>query len=246
MCKNCWLFGICEMCLWIFLPGTLYKLHCLSVYYLKNWCMLFSLFFSSKCALFKRGLHLASHQLPNRPLSLSAPLTQITMGVPIYKKKEYIQSCNNYGGTKLMSHIMKLWKKVTEYRMILNRFLPRSSSFVPLLQKYREWMDLCVIFMDLEKEYDKVLKDYMILERIVMWLKILVRETNEFLVAVGLYQGSALCSHLFALVIDELTRHIQENIPGFYVVCSWFCLVDETARVVNAKSESVVTLENSE
>lgn len=81
-------------------------------------------------------------------------------------------------------------------------------------------MDLCVIFMDLEKEYDKVLKDYMILERIVMWLKILVRETNELLVAVGLYQGSALCSHLFALVIDELTRHIQENIPGFYVVCS--------------------------
>lgn len=38
-------------------------------------------------------------------------------------------------------------------------------------------------------------------------------ETSEFAITIGLHQGSALSSYLFALVIDELTRRIQEEVP---------------------------------
>jgi len=34
--------------------------------------------------------------------------------IPIYKNKGDIQSCANNRGIKLMSHTMKLWKRVTE------------------------------------------------------------------------------------------------------------------------------------
>jgi len=37
--------------------------------------------------------------------------------IAIYKNKEDIQSCANYRGIKLMSHTMKLWKKVIEQRI---------------------------------------------------------------------------------------------------------------------------------
>ena len=36
--------------------------------------------------------------------------------VPLYKNKGDIQDCTNYRGIKLMSHIMKLWERVIEYR----------------------------------------------------------------------------------------------------------------------------------
>ena len=35
--------------------------------------------------------------------------------LPIYKNKGDIQSCNNYGGIKLMSQTMKLWGRVIEH-----------------------------------------------------------------------------------------------------------------------------------
>ena len=38
-------------------------------------------------------------------------------------------------------------------------------------------------------------------------------ETGEFLLTIGLHQGSALSPYLFALIMDELTAHIQEEVP---------------------------------
>jgi len=37
--------------------------------------------------------------------------------VPIFKNKGDVQSCNNYHGIKLMSHMMKLWERVIEHRL---------------------------------------------------------------------------------------------------------------------------------
>jgi hypothetical protein len=37
--------------------------------------------------------------------------------VPIFKNKEDVQSCTNYRGIKLMSHTMKLWERIIEYRL---------------------------------------------------------------------------------------------------------------------------------
>jgi len=40
--------------------------------------------------------------------------------IPIYKNKRDIQNCTNYRGIKLMSHTMKLWKRVIERRLRKN------------------------------------------------------------------------------------------------------------------------------
>jgi hypothetical protein len=37
--------------------------------------------------------------------------------VSIFKNKRDVQSCTNYQGIKLMSHTMKLWERVIEYRL---------------------------------------------------------------------------------------------------------------------------------
>ena len=46
-----------------------------------------------------------------------------------------------------------------------------------------------------------------------------VGETNDFPNTVGFHHGFTLSPYLFALVMDELTRHIQDKIP-----CACFLL----------------------
>ncbi|KAL3518872.1 hypothetical protein ACH5RR_021461 [Cinchona calisaya] len=60
--------------------------------------------------------------------------------------------------------------------------------------------------------------------------------TREFPINIGLHQSSAL-SPLFALVRDELTRHIQEEIPWCMLFADDIVLVDGTKDGVNAKLE---------
>ena len=38
-------------------------------------------------------------------------------------------------------------------------------------------------------------------------------DTTDFPISIGLHQGSALSPYLFALVMDEVTRDIQGDIP---------------------------------
>ncbi|XP_021980129.1 uncharacterized protein LOC110876260 [Helianthus annuus] len=80
-----------------------------------------------------------------------------------------------------------------------------------LMEKYREkkW-DLLMMFIDLVKAYDK--------------------DTKSFLVEVGLHQGSALGPFLVAVVLDELSKSIQETFCG-----AW--LVAETRQSLNARLE---------
>ena len=37
--------------------------------------------------------------------------------------------------------------------------------------------------------------------------------TSEFLITIGLHQGSILCTYLFALVMDKLTKLIHVQVP---------------------------------
>ncbi|KAK3543987.1 hypothetical protein QTP70_032746, partial [Hemibagrus guttatus] len=91
--------------------------------------------------------------------------------VPIFKNKGDVQSCSNYRGIKLMSHTMKLWKRVVEARLrkvveVCEQqygFMPRKSTTDAifarriLMEKYRDGQrELHCVFVDLEKAYDRV------------------------------------------------------------------------------------------
>ncbi|XP_039841081.1 uncharacterized protein LOC120700963 [Panicum virgatum] len=96
--------------------------------------------------------------------------------VPIYKNKGDIQSCTNYRGIKLMSHTMKLWERVIEHRLrgmtrvTMNQFgfMPGRSTIEAIflirhvMERYREQKkDLHMVFIDLEKTYDKIPRNVM-------------------------------------------------------------------------------------
>ena len=58
-----------------------------------------------------------------------------------------------------------------------------------------------------------------------------------FLIIIGLHQGSALSPILFVIVMDELTRAIQDEIPRYMLFADDIVLVDETRTGINIKLE---------
>jgi hypothetical protein len=96
--------------------------------------------------------------------------------VPIFKNKGGVQSCTNYQGIKLMGHTMKLWEMIIEHRLrgVTNvtenqfDFMPGRSTMEAiflirqLIEKCRKQKkDLHIVFIDLEKAYDKVSRNIM-------------------------------------------------------------------------------------
>ena len=112
-----------------------------------------------------------------------------------------------------------------------------------------------MVFIDSEKAYYKIPRDLIrrALERKVSLrdiemiqdmysgamttVRTVVGKTNDFTIIVGLHQGFALSPYLFALVMDELTRHMQDKVPW----CMFFA--DDIALVAETKVEVNTTLE---
>ena len=57
-------------------------------------------------------------------------------------------------------------------------------------------------------------------------------DTESFKITMGLHQDSALSPYLFALVMDELTKHIQTKVPWCMLFADDIVLVDETKEKV--------------
>jgi hypothetical protein len=62
-------------------------------------------------------------------------------------------------------------------------------------------------------------------------------DTNDFPIIIGLHQWSALSPYLFALVMDEVTRDIQGDIPWCMLFADDVVLVDESRTGVDQKLE---------
>jgi hypothetical protein len=62
-------------------------------------------------------------------------------------------------------------------------------------------------------------------------------DTNDFSINIGLHQGSALSPYLFVLVMDEVTRDIQDGIPWCILFADDVVLVDESRTGVDQKLE---------
>ena len=86
--------------------------------------------------------------------------------IPIYKNKEKAQCCGNYRGIKLISHTMKVCKRIIEARLRDRVEISKQQyGFMPgrgttdamfalrmLMKKYREnQRELHCVFVDLEK-----------------------------------------------------------------------------------------------
>ena len=57
------------------------------------------------------------------------------------------------------------------------------------------------------------------------------------MIIIGLDQWFTLSFYFFALVMDEFTRHIQDDVLWFMLVADDIVLVKEIARGVNTKLE---------
>jgi hypothetical protein len=110
--------------------------------------------------------------------------------------------------------------------------------------------DLHMVFIDLEKVYDRVTRNVMwwalqkhkVSTKYITLIKDMYdnvvtsdEDTNDFSINIGLYQGSSLSPYLFALVMDEVTRDIQGSIHWCILFADGVILVDESRMRVDQK-----------
>jgi Reverse transcriptase (RNA-dependent DNA polymerase) len=113
-----------------------------------------------------------------------------------------------------------------------------------------------MIFIDLEKAYDKVLRNimwwalkrklvptkYVILIKdmytnVMTYVRACKGESDTFSIKIGLHQGSVLSPYIFTLVMDEITNDIQGDIPWCMLFANDMVLIDESGIEVNQKLE---------
>ena len=184
---------------------------------------------------------------------------RLSVVTPLFKGKCSILKCSNYRGIKLLERIIdQRLRTIVELGNIQFGFRRGRSTMDPvfslqiLQEKYREKQkDLNLIFVDLEKAYDRVPRD------LIWWamrkrtipegyvkviqdmyrgtktrVKTICGRTEYFEVKVGLHQGSALSPLLFIIIMDVLAKEARTKPPWAMLFADALVLVSETIEEV--------------
>jgi Reverse transcriptase (RNA-dependent DNA polymerase) len=166
---------------------------------------------------------------------------------------------------------MKLWERVIEHRLRkLTTVSKNQFGFMPgrsimdmiflirqLMERHREQKkDLYMIFIDLEKAYDKISRNIMwwalkrklvqtkyvtlvknMYTNIVTYVRACDGESDTFPIKIGFHQGSALSPYIFTLMMNEITKDIKGDILWCMLFADDVVLIDESKIGVNQKLE---------
>ncbi|KAK3567195.1 hypothetical protein QTP86_012679 [Hemibagrus guttatus] len=154
-------------------------------------------------------------------------------------------------------------RKVVEICEQQYGFMPRKSTTDAifalriLMEKYRDGQrELHCVFVDLEKAYDRVPREELwycmrksgvaekyvrvvqdMYERSRTVVRCAVGQTEEFNVEVGLHQGSALSSFLFAIVMDQLSEEVRQESPWTMMFADDIVICSESREQVEVNLE---------
>nr|GEX72149.1 hypothetical protein [Tanacetum cinerariifolium] len=140
--------------------------------------------------------------------------------IPIFKNKGDAQVCSNYRGIKLLSHTMKLWERVIERRLRRETSVSENQfGFMP----GRSSIKAIHLVRSLMEKYRERQRD--------LHLAFIDPEKTYD-------SGSAISPYLFALILDELSRGIQDDIPWCMIFADDIVLVSKLAEHLNDRLEN--------
>ncbi|GER38520.1 1-deoxy-D-xylulose 5-phosphate reductoisomerase [Striga asiatica] len=146
----------------------------------------------------------------------------------------------------------------TEIKTLSFQNYSKSNCSLNLLKP----QELAHVFIDLEKAYDRVprnvmwwaLEKHKVPSKYITLIKDMYKDamtcvrtcggdTSDFPIKIGLHQGSTLSPYLFALVMDEVTRDIQGDIPWCMLFADDVVVVDESRAGMASHDDGAVTLD---
>ncbi|KAL5192364.1 Germin-like protein subfamily 3 member 4 [Glycine soja] len=127
-----------------------------------------------------------------------------------------------------------------------------------VMEQYRmDQQDLHLIFIDLEKAYDRVPREILwkalekkgvsvayiraiqdMYDRVSTSVRTQGGESDDFPITIGLHQGSTLSPYLFTLILDVLTEQIQEIVSRCMLFADNIVLLEESREELNERLET--------